>query len=101
LLSAVACKRSCKNSLSVSLDDDQTVIDVKHTNTTTTRRNGFLLFSLAGVQATVTSAKLRLYRNAITLRQGDQRALGRGHHLARARPPSPGKPPPTTRAARR
>jgi fibronectin type 3 domain-containing protein len=43
-----------------------TVVDVKHTNTTTTRRNGFLRFSLAGVQATVTSAKLRLYGNAVT-----------------------------------
>jgi fibronectin type 3 domain-containing protein len=43
-----------------------TVLDVKHTSTTTTRRNGFLRFSLSGVAATVTSAKLRLYGNAAT-----------------------------------
>jgi glucose/arabinose dehydrogenase len=43
-----------------------TVLDVKHTNTTTTRRNAFLRFSLAGVQTSVTSAKLRLYGNAVT-----------------------------------
>jgi hypothetical protein len=43
-----------------------TVLDVKHTNTTTTKRNAFLRFSLAGVAATVTSAKLRLFGNAVT-----------------------------------
>jgi hypothetical protein len=42
------------------------VIDVKHTNTTTTKRNGFLRFSLSGVQTTVTSARLRLFGNAAT-----------------------------------
>ena len=43
-----------------------TTLEVKHTNTTTTRRNGFLRFSLAGVQTNVVSAKLRLYGNAVT-----------------------------------
>jgi len=43
-----------------------TVVDVKHTNTTTTKRNGFFRFSLAGVAANVTSARLRLYGNAAT-----------------------------------
>jgi glucose/arabinose dehydrogenase len=43
-----------------------TVLEAKHTNTTTTKRNAFLRFSLSGVAATVTSAKLRLYGNAVT-----------------------------------
>ena len=41
-------------------------LDVKYTNTTTTMRNAFLRFSMAGVAATVTSAKLRLYGHAAT-----------------------------------
>ncbi len=41
-------------------------VEVKHTNTTTTRRNGFLRFNMAGVQTNVLSAKLRIYGNAVT-----------------------------------
>src|SRR6185436_1786925 len=41
-------------------------MEVKTTATTTTRRNAFLRFSLAGVGATVDSAKLRLFGNAVT-----------------------------------
>ena len=43
-----------------------TTVDVKSTTDANTKRNGFLRFSLAGVAATVLSAKLRLYGNAVT-----------------------------------
>jgi fibronectin type 3 domain-containing protein len=43
-----------------------TVIDVKTTTNADTQRNSFVRFSLAGVGATVTSAKLRLHGNAVT-----------------------------------
>jgi hypothetical protein len=41
-------------------------VEVKHTNTTTTRRNGLFRFNMAGVQTNVLSAKLRIYGNAVT-----------------------------------
>jgi rhamnogalacturonyl hydrolase YesR len=43
-----------------------TTLEVKSTNTATTRRNAFLRFSLAGLGTNVTSARLRLYGNAAT-----------------------------------
>jgi unsaturated rhamnogalacturonyl hydrolase len=42
------------------------VVDVKTTATANTKRNGFVRFSLAGVAANVTSAKLRMWGNAVT-----------------------------------
>ena len=43
-----------------------TVIEVKTTTSPDTQRNSFVRFSMAGVAATVTSARLRLYGNAVT-----------------------------------